>query len=152
MPLLQLLHDRGDAIVEDAFHAMERSHLKSYEHSGMDRAHARLRDLYRLAVDAIAERKLGPIVKHAETIATERFAAGFDLWEVQTAFNVLEEAIWTRIIKELPPEQYAESLGLVGTVLGAGKDALARAYVSLASKSKSPTLNLQSLFSGSVGA
>lgn len=152
MSLLQLLHDRRDAIVEDAFHAMERSHLKSYEQAGMDRARARLHDLYQLTVAAIAERKLVPIVKHAEAIGHERFAAGFDLWEVQTAFNVLEEAIWQRIIKELPPEEYAESLGLVGTVLGAGKDALARAYVSLASKSRSPTLNLQSLFSGSVGA
>jgi hypothetical protein len=36
-------------------------------------------------------------------------------------------------------------------VLGAGKDALARAYVSLASKSKAPTLDLQSLFSGAAG-
>ncbi|MBI5600418.1 MAG: hypothetical protein HY944_02505 [Gemmatimonadetes bacterium] len=152
MTLLQLLHDRGDAIVEEAFLAMERSHLKSYEQAGMDRARARLRDLYRLAVDAIADRQLGSIVQHAESVASERFAAGFGLWEVQTAFNVLEEAIWTRIIKELPPTEYAEALGLVGTVLGAGKDALARAYVSLASKSKSPALDLQSLFSGSVGA
>ncbi|HEY3285526.1 MAG TPA: hypothetical protein VGJ96_00235 [Gemmatimonadaceae bacterium] len=151
MPLLQLLHERGEAIVDEAFQAMVRSHLKSYEQAGMEQTRARLHDLYRLSVDAIAERKLGPLLRHAERVASERFAAGFDLWEVQTAFNVLEEAIWTRVIKELPPEQYAEALGLVGTVLGAGKDALARAYVTLASKTKSPTLNLQSLFSGSVG-
>ncbi|MHB8839204.1 MAG: hypothetical protein ACYC7F_09665 [Gemmatimonadaceae bacterium] len=53
---------------------------------------------------------------------------------------------------ELPPAQYAEALGLMSTVLGAGKDALARTYVSRASKSRAPTLNLQSLFTGAVGA
>jgi hypothetical protein len=152
MELPQLLHDRGESILDDAVHAMERSHLRSYEQTGMDRARQRLRDLYVLTVSAVADRKLGPIVAHAETIASERFTAGFDLWEVQTAFNVLEEAIWMRIIKELPPAQYAEALGLVSTVLGAGKDALARAYVSLATKTKAPALNLQSLFSGAVGA
>ena len=152
MELLQLLHDNGESIVDDAYRAMERSHLKSYEQAGMDRARQRLRDLFLLTVRAIADRQLGAMVAHAETIANERFAAGFDLWEVQTAFNVLEEAIWLRIIKTLPPAQYAEALGLVATVLGAGKDALARAYVSLASKTKAPTLNLQSLFGGGEGS
>ncbi len=152
MELLQLLHEGGETIVEDAFHAMERSHLTSYEQNGMNQARQRLHHLYILTIRAVADRKLGPIVAHSETIASERFASGFDLWEVQTAFNVLEEAIWSRIIKELPPAQYAEALGLVSTVLGAGKDALARTYVSLASKTKAPTLNLQSLFTGAVGA
>lgn len=112
----------------------------------------RLRDLYILTMRAVGDRKLGPIVAHAETIAQERYAQGFDLWEGQTAFNVLEEAIWNRIIKELPPTSYAEALGLVSTVLGAGKDSLARASVSLASKTKAPTLNLRSMFSGAAGA
>jgi len=148
MELLQLLHDRGESIVDDAFHAMERSHLASYEQTGMERARQRLRDLYVLTVRAVTDRKLGAIIAHAEAIAGERFASGFDLGEVQTAFNVLEEAIWVRIIQELPPAQFAEALGLVSTVLGAGKDALARAYVSLASRTQAPTLDLQSLFSG----
>ena len=152
MELQQLLRDHGESILQSACHAMERSHLKSYEQVGMDRAKQRLRDLYILTMRAVDDRKLGPIIAHSEAIAQERYAKGFDLWEVQTAFNVLEEAIWNRIIKELPPTSYAEALGLVSTVLGAGKDALARAYVSLASKTKAPTLNLQSMFSGSAGA
>jgi len=151
MELLQLLHDSSEGIIADAYNAMERSHLKSYEQSGMERARQRLKALYVLTVRAVKERNLGPMVAHSETIASERYASGFDLWEVQTAFNVLEEAIWLRIIKELPPEKYAESLGLVSTVLGAGKDTLARTYVSLASKTKAPALNMQSLFTGSAG-
>jgi hypothetical protein len=90
------------------------------------------------------------MISHAEQIAGERFNSGYDLWEVQTAFNVLEEAIWVRIFKNFPPTELAEAIGLVSTVLGAGKDALARKYVSLASKTRASSLNLQSLFSGGI--
>ena len=54
-------------------------------------------------------------------------------------------------MKNISPNELAESLGLISTVLGAGKDTLARTYVSLASKTKAPSLNLQSLFSGTQG-
>jgi hypothetical protein len=91
------------------------------------------------------------MIAHAEAIARERFDSGFDLSEVQTSFNVLEETIWKRILKSLPASDYAEALGLVSTVLGAGKDTVARTYVTMASKTKTRTLNLQSLFSGTEG-
>jgi hypothetical protein len=149
MNLLQLLHERSNEITEAACEAMTRSHAKNYEKAGAEHIHQRIRALYVLTVRAVKEKNLGPMIAHAETIARERFAAGYDLWEVQTAFNVLEESIWTRVLKELPPTDYGEALGMVSTVLGAGKDTLARRYVSLASKMKAPSLNLQSLFSGS---
>ncbi len=104
--------------------------------------------LYVLTTRAVQERNIGPMIAHANTVAQERFKQGFDLSEVQTAFNVLEEVLWRSIIKELAPTEQAHALGLVGTVLGAGKDALAREYVSLASKTRAPSLNLQSLFAG----
>jgi hypothetical protein len=111
-----------------------------------------LKALYALSARAVKEKNLGPMIAHAETIARERFEAGFDLSEVQTAFNVLEEAIWMHILKNLPPDELAEALGLVSTVLGAGKDMLARTYVTLASKTKAPSLNLHSLFGGTEGS
>jgi len=152
MTLNELLHERSTVIIEDATLAMSRAHLKNYEKSGTGNVHQRLKALLVLTTRAVKERNLGPMVAHADTIARERFAAGFDLWEVQTAFNVLEESIWTHIIKELAPEEYAEALGLISTVLGTGKDTLARRYVSLASRTKASSLNLQSLFTGMEGA
>jgi len=152
MTLNELLHERTAVIIEDAEGAMSRAHLKSYEKVGSEHTHQRLKALYVLTTRAVKERNLGPMVAHADSIARERFAAGVDLWEVQTAFNVLEEAIWTRILKELPPTEYAEALGLISTVLGTGKDTLARRYVSLASKTRASSLNLQSLFTGMEGA
>ena len=91
------------------------------------------------------------MLNHVENIAKERFSAGYDLYEVQSAINELEEAIWKRIFKDIKPENLAEALGLVSTVLGAGKDTLARTYVSLATKSKVSSLNLQALFKGTEG-
>jgi hypothetical protein len=148
MDLYQFLHERTNDIMTEAEQAIRRSHLKHYEKEGADAVHQKLKALYVLLARAVKERNLGPMIAHADSIARERFGSGFDLWEVQTAFNVLEEVVWNRILKELPPAEFAEALGLVSTVLGTGKDTLARKYVTLASKTKTPTLNLKSLFTG----
>jgi hypothetical protein len=148
MDLAELLHESSPQILEGADEAMKRSHLRNYELAGREQVHQRLKALFVLTTRAVKERNLGPMIAYAELIARDRYAAGFDLSEVQTAFNVLEEAIWTRIVHTLPPSEFGEALGLVSTVLGAGKDALARTYVTLASKARTESLNLQSLFSG----
>ena len=149
MTLNDLLHERSASIIDAACEAVARSHVKSYEKEGTAHTHQKVKALYVLTARAVKEKNLGPMIAHVEAIARERFSAGYDLWEVQTAINVLEEAIWKHVLDELPPTDVGEALGLVSTVLGAGKDALARRYVSLASKTKAPSLNLHSLFSGS---
>ena len=88
------------------------------------------------------------MVTYSEKIAKERYESGFNLHEVHTAYNVLEESIWKAVVKEVDSIELAESLGLIGTVLGTGKEALAIAYVSLASKQKVKSLNLTQLFKG----
>ena len=112
----------------------------------------RLEALYDHMLGAVQERDLGALLGYAERIAEERFHAGYDLGEVQTAFNALEEATWSRVFAELEPAELAAALGLVSTVLGAAKDALARRYVSLASDGHTPSLDLQALFAGTEGA
>ncbi len=151
MELIELLQEQQSEILAEAFDAVKRSQLRSYEKAGDEHIHQRLRALYVLAVRAIKERNLGPMIDHAQTIAQERFSSGYDLSEVQTAFNVLEEKMWRVVMQGLPAGEFAEAFGLIGTVLGAGKDSLARQYVSLASKTKSTSLNLQSMFSGTEG-
>lgn len=148
MDISAFLESQTNDIVEAACTAMNRTHLEHYERDGATKTRERIATLYSLAKQCVKQRNLAPVVAHAEQIAAERYTAGFDLWEVQTAFNVLEESIWVRIFKSVPPAELAETLGLISTVLGAGKDTLARKYVSLASKTKAPSLNLQSLFGG----
>ncbi len=148
MDLSKLLHEHLNEILSEAENSLSRAHLTHYDKAGEDHNRQKLRALYVLAVRAIAEKNLGPMLSHAETIARERYESGFDLSEVQTAFNVLEESAWKFIMKNLPPAEFGEAIGLVSTVLGAGKDMLGRTYVTLASKSKSPSLDLRSLFAG----
>lgn len=150
MHLAQVLESHRESILDHAVGQLERSHLEHYEAAGAAVRRARLERLYDLVGQAVAARNLTQLRHHAETIASERFAAGFDLAEVQTAFNVLEEEIWRALVAELPPAELAESLGLVGTALGAGKDRLAARYVELASRARTPSLDLRALFAGTA--
>jgi len=148
--VLEVLTQGGDSIVESAAAALERSGLRHYAEAGPDAARERLDQLYALVVASVSTRDLVPMIEHSTRVAHERFEAGFDISEVQTAFNVLEEAIWARVIEATAPRDLAEALGLVGTVLGAGRDALACKYVSLATHQHVPSLDLSALFRGGV--
>lgn len=149
MTLIELLSTQADEIIKDALHGVERSYLPHYRSSGSDQARQRVKALFVLTARAIKERNLGPMLAHAQAIGRERFTAGIDLAEVQITFNVLEEVLWHRILTWVPPVYYGEALGLVGTVLRAGKDMVGRTYVTMASKSEVQTLHLEQLFDGS---
>ena len=56
--------------------------------------------------------------------------------------------MWRRVADGVPPADLAEAIGLLSTILGFGKDALARRYVSLATERHVPTLDLSALFDG----
>jgi hypothetical protein len=139
------------AIVTAAETALVRAHARHYESAGETEVHRRLEALFDHLLLALRERDLGPLLAFAQAVAEERFNAGYDLSEVQTAFSALEEATWARILAELDPSQLAESLGLVSTILGSGKDALACRYVSLATNTHVPSLDLRALFAGAEG-
>lgn len=151
MELIELLEKQGEEIIAEATTALTRSDLAHYKEAGQAVSHDRLAELYRLTVLGIRDRNLAPVVDYMATVARDRFHAGYAIREVQIAINVLEEAIWHHIVRDTPPDELAEALGLVSTVLGAAKDSLARAYVSLASTSKAPSLDLSALFEGRTG-
>lgn len=135
-----------DEIIEEAAAALERANLKHYAATDATERRARLRRLLDLVTRCVGSRDLIPMIDHAKQVATERFHAGYDISEVQCAFNVLEETLWQRLVTSMPSGELAEAIGLLTTVLGAGKDALARTYVSLASEQHVPTLDLSALF------
>lgn len=148
MGLVELLEREEEQIVAEAAEALTRSNLIRYREVGEAARHERLSALYRFTLQSIRQRNLVPIIEHMTRVAEERFHAGFAIREVQVAINVLEEAIWNHVVSVTPPDELAEALGLTTTVLGAAKDALARTYVSLASETKAPALDLSALFGG----
>lgn len=144
---LRVLTEERTAIVGAAFKSVcdSRTH---YEAAGEDEIRRRFEKLYDELLGAVSSRDLGGIVEYGRRLAAERFESGYDLSEVQSAFNALEVAAWSTLCARLRPDDLALSLGLVSTVLGAAKDALAQAYVSLASRTHVPSLDLSALFTG----
>jgi hypothetical protein len=148
MDVAALLVTQEDEVVDEAFAALQRSHVTHYEAAGEGFTRRGLADLFRLVVTSIGDRDLAEMSVYAEKVAEQRFDQGFDISEVQMAFNALEEAMWRRVVDGTTPDELAEAVGLLSTVLGFGKDALARKYVSLASERHVPSLDLTALFAG----
>ncbi|HKQ60236.1 MAG TPA: hypothetical protein VJS92_03060 [Candidatus Polarisedimenticolaceae bacterium] len=151
MELTDLLRVRAGEILDEAVAALRRAHLPHYEAAGGEVTRRRLAALLALTAESVTHRQAAEVVEFAKKLARERHAAGFDLSELQVAFNVLEESIWNRIFAELAPSELARALGLVSTVLGLGKDALARTYVELAGAGAAPSLDLRAAFGGTDG-
>jgi hypothetical protein len=148
MDLVELLESNAPAIIDDAVASLERSRLPHYDELDAAERRRRLEDLLGLVIRCLRERDLVPMIDHAGAVAHARFEAGVDIHEVQTAFNVLEESVWSRVVDGTPPRHLADAIGMITTVLGTGKDALARAYVSLAAHQHVPSLDLTALFRG----
>jgi hypothetical protein len=112
---------------------------------------SRLETLYDHVIEAASSRDVGGVVRYTQQLARERFSGGYDLCEVQSAINALEEAIWERIFSTLPATNLRRTLGVVSTILGISKDALACEYVDLATRSRVGSLDLRALFAGTDG-
>jgi hypothetical protein len=150
MNLETILNASESEILDEALATLQAMHVTHYESAGDMFTRQRLDDLYRLVVTAIHDRDVSAVTAYAEAIAEERFHAGFDITEVQTAFNTLETATWRRVVAGEPAVDLAESIGLLSTVFGVAKDALARTYVSLATRHHVTSLDLSAMFDGTT--
>jgi len=148
MKLDEILVNNQTDIINEAFTSLQRSHLKHYDTSRADENWQRLAKLFDLTLNGVKTKSLVDMVTYSEKIAKERYESGFDLHEVHSAYNVLEETMWKTIIKEIDSADLAESLGLISTILGTGKESLALTYVSLSGKQRVNSLNLSELFRG----
>jgi len=151
MQLDELIAREGPAILDQAVAAMHRRREGHYAAMSEEVLRARLHTLLELTGNSVRTRTLGPLLEYVRRLAEDRYHSGFRLGELQVALNVLEEAIWERIVLLVPPEDMAVSLALYTTALGQAKDCLARTYVTLASRSHAPALNEPALFGGLPG-
>jgi hypothetical protein len=151
MDLPKLLQETRTESIDRALAGLSRATLPHYSASDAEQNRKRLAKLYDLALECVKTHSLIPMTEYARGLARERHKDGFDLQEVHTAFNVLEEVIWRAITARLQPQQYPEAFGLASTVLGAGKQALAIEYVALASANQEMhSLDLSALFKGTT--
>jgi malate dehydrogenase (oxaloacetate-decarboxylating) len=137
--LADLLREKADDLVNDALTELHRAHLEHYEAEGLQAAKERLADFLDRVLICLETGRAETIVDWATRVGRERYAGGYDLFEVQTAINVLEEALWRRVMASMGPRDLGHALGLANTILGMAKDKLAREYVSLSlSRDKAP--------------
>jgi hypothetical protein len=142
---------RAEVILSRASEEVTRAHLAHYDATGREATAERLRVLLNLLVGCCRSRRLGAAEEYADSLAADRQGSGYPLAEVQTAINVLEEAVWGVVTAEVAPGNQGYVLGVVSTVLGAVKDRLACAYISQISSHQPPTLRLDYLFAGTEG-
>ncbi len=147
----EFLFTERTAIIDTATHRLGRSgaHYATLEAAEV---RGRLEALYDHVAEAVDSRDVGGVVRYARLLARERFSGGYDLCEVQSAINALEEAMWERIFSTVPATQLPPTLGIVSTILGISKDALACEYVDLATRGHVASLDLRALFAGTGGA
>jgi hypothetical protein len=148
MQLDTLLADAREDVIDEAYARLEHSHVVHYERAGEAFTRQALEALFTVVVEAIRTKDLARLNAHVEHLAEERFDHGFDISEVQLAFNSLEVSMWRRLVSDEPLADLAEAVGLLSTVLGYGKDTLSRRYVSLAARRHVPSLDLSALFEG----
>ena len=133
-----VLASAGDRVVGQAVATLERCHQTDYQLSSPEERRRYVRDLFELVVRCVREGDAGPIIGSCQQIAADRFQAGFDIVEIVGTLNVLEEVLWRHVADSLAGDQRIETLGLVNTILGAGRHALAQTYVDRASRGRGP--------------
>jgi hypothetical protein len=130
--LAALLRERGDTLVAEALTMMTEARLEHYDAAGLPTVRQRLATLLDVVLSCLEAGEADEIVAYMTRVGRERFSAGYDLLEVQTSANVMEETLWRRIPSLVDPAEVPRALGLVNGLFGTAKDALARTYVSLA--------------------
>ena len=149
MDLSELFRSWEEDLVNEAVTELRHARLQHYIADGEEITRERVARFIDRALECISLHRAEPVIEHAERIARERYASGYDLFEVQTAINVIEEALWKRILSSVGPNELAHALGMVNAIFGMSKDVLARTYVALATGRDAPRKEAAEILDGS---
>ena len=129
-----VLADARDRVIGEALAALnERDQAGCLASSPAERRRD-MEHLFELIQRCVHEGHCEPIIGPSQRMAADHFANGIEIAEIQAAFTVLENVLWRHLADTLSgDDQRLETLRLINAILGAGRDALARTYVSLAS-------------------
>jgi methylmalonyl-CoA decarboxylase len=126
-----VLASAEDRVIDEAVAALAHSD-QARQSPTPDGRRREVRQLLRLVLRCMRAGRTKPIIRPSEQIAAHCYAAGIDLAEVQRSLTVLAEVLWHQMADALAGEQLVQALGLLIAITGAGKDAIARTYVALA--------------------
>ncbi len=129
-----VLADARERVVGEALAALNERDQAGCLASSLTERRQDMEHLFELIQRCAHEGHCEPIIGPSQRMAADHFANGIEIAEVQAAFTVLENVLWRHLADALSgDDQRLETLRLINAILGAGRDALARTYVSLAS-------------------
>jgi hypothetical protein len=126
--LENLLRESEQTIVEKAAVNLGNYRLKNYEMAKLSEMEWWLGALFSALCDSIEQKCLEPFLKYSEKLGRLRAEKGFDLKEVQIAYNLLEEHIWEVVLEKGDPKTRVEDLVRISEIVAAGKDKLTKWY------------------------
>ena len=136
--LSPVLADARDRVVGEALAALsERDQAGCFAASPAERRQD-IEHLFDLVQRCVHQGHWEPIIEPSQQLAADRFAAGIEIAEIQATFTVLQDALWRHLADAVAADQRLGTLQFVSVILGTGRDALARAYVLLASDQGDP--------------
>ena len=124
-----------DRVIDEAIAVLARGD-QAGRTPGPDGHRREVRQLFGLVLRCMRAGRAEPVIRPCEQIAAHCYAAGTDLAEVQGPFTVLAEVLWRQLADAVAGEQLVQALGLLNIIAGAGKDAIARTYVALATRDR----------------
>ncbi|MFI5211978.1 MAG: hypothetical protein ACHQIH_03775 [Ignavibacteria bacterium] len=131
MTLLELCYNKPDRILLDSTTCLVRAHLPHYKQLSGEVIRFRLLKLFQALVKSIEVNSCDAMVTFMDKVSDERFEVGFELNEVQTAINILEESLWKMISEFVDDDKKTNAMKQVSCLLGKAKEELANEYAML---------------------
>ncbi len=131
MTLIELLHNKPDMILLDSTDNLVRSNLKHYKKLNPENIRIRLMKLFHTLIECVEAGSCDQMVKFMERVSEERYESGFEINEVQTAINILEESLWRQIGKFVDSDKQVSAMKEVTCILTKAKEELANEYALL---------------------
>jgi hypothetical protein len=134
MTLLEMLYNKPDLILLDAMDSLGKAHLSHYDNLKPELARFRLSKLFEALVKSIETSSNVEITNFIGKISGERYELGFELYEVQTVINILEESLWKKIMIFVDEDKQISAMKQVSEILTTAKERLVIEYSQVSKK------------------
>lgn len=129
MTIVDLFEQYQDIILLEVTENMERVNLKHYEEDSENKLRQKMARTYYVFKEAISKETFDPLKKYLERVGEERYASGYELYELQTALNILEECIWKQVDEKVPKKDQLDAFISITKYMSNAKLTLAKVYV-----------------------
>jgi hypothetical protein len=131
MTLLELLYNKPDLILLDSTDNLVRAQLQHYKQLNPEKIRSRFLRLFQAVEKCVEVNSCTEIINFMEKVSDERFDSGYEIHEVQTAINILEESLWRKISDFVDGDKQVAAMKLVTCILAKAKEELASEYALL---------------------